>query len=1039
MSIQQRPHASAFGSPADTSADPAPPPTGYVGFVGVLPVAAPFAMTGSPVETVGAGKQFATIAAAIDAAQDGATILVDAGTYVNDFATITRKLTLIGVGGVVNMVATVPPANLKGILTVDASATIQNFAFSGAAVSDADGGNGAGIRYEGGDLVLRNDGFTHNQDGLLAFPALGLASNTIVLDHDTFDQNGSGSGYTHNVYVGGVDSLTVTDSVFERAVVGHELKSRALVNTIANNSFYDGPTGTASYDIDLPNGGKDVVQNNTIEKGPNAQNNAIVHFAGEGIPYSGSSLLVQGNAFVNDKGSSVIGVLNQSAIGVTITGNSFANMTASQIASGPATEAGNYDGAGNRFADGSLTGVLPGATQIFTDSAPHTVVLNSSTSVAVQGGAGLLTVTAISGHVVVIGGSGGLNYTEVAPSGGNSITTSAGSANTILLSGQDTLDSEGADAIAVGAGNVTAQVNGAAAIRDGAGSNQWSVGGTATISSKDSNEFISVGAAGHVSVAGTNAYLQIQGNGGTASFDVTVGGAREAASLNGGSYLMRTYGGAINVTTGGGAQGVAITLTAGDANVTSVGADVVRAGSGSDSVIVSGAAQVYAGTGQLSVFGRGDTAGAKVYGAGGDVILDGDTGNITYYGGALANTVESRLSSDVFVGGAGRLTINGGSRETIQGGAGGLTFNSNGGGANTVSTAAGATDTLRLSGSDAISSLGADTITTTGSLTGTVRGNSSVTAGNQDVSLTLSGTDQFTGTGHDVLQITKGAVATVTVAGFTDAYEVGATVRYSDVGGGDAASATVTGGAASIHSEPGRGITVATAAGAPTTVVLGAGAATVGSASNDAIHAGSGADTIFATGKGASIWGGSGTTAIHDDDWTSGDAITVHGGSGALTYDQGPGALTFIGGSGAAVIDGGYGSLAIRGGSGALTVSGGSRGLRFAGGAGKASIALTPGGGSVQFGAGATTVAEAGYGAADLYTFVQGHAAASDLIAGFRPGTDKLILSGVSVSSESVFGGSASIGFSDGSHVTLAGVSSLDNLFAPQPGLAHRV
>ncbi len=164
--------------------------TGFNGIVGeqddsLVAVSATWVV--SNILVVGAGKQYSTIASAVAQAVDGDIIKVDAGTYINDFATITSKITMIGVGGMVNMVATKPPANLKGILTVDNSVTIENFSFSGAAISDADGGNGAGIRYEGGNMVLRNDSFQHNQNGLLAAPVLGLPSNTIILDHDTFN------------------------------------------------------------------------------------------------------------------------------------------------------------------------------------------------------------------------------------------------------------------------------------------------------------------------------------------------------------------------------------------------------------------------------------------------------------------------------------------------------------------------------------------------------------------------------------------------------------------------------------------------------------------------------------------------------------------------------------------------------------------------------------------------------------------------------------------------------------------------------------
>ncbi len=291
--------------------------------------------------------QYSTVAAAINASRDGDVILVNAGTYTNDFATITHKITIEGVGGRVSMVATVAPANRKGILVVDNDVTIRNLSFSGSAISAADGGNGAGIRYEGGQLVLVNDAFIGNQDGVLGNPVIAGLTNTVTIDHSLFSANGSGTGYTHNFYIGAVARVTATNSIFEKAVVGHDFKSRALANDLENNIFRDGPTGTASYNIDLPNGGVDLIKNNLIEKGPLAQQGNMIHFGGEGTPYAGSSLTVTGNSFVNDRGGNTVGVLNQTAIKVSIISNKFTAISAAHIATGPATEINNTDGAGN--------------------------------------------------------------------------------------------------------------------------------------------------------------------------------------------------------------------------------------------------------------------------------------------------------------------------------------------------------------------------------------------------------------------------------------------------------------------------------------------------------------------------------------------------------------------------------------------------------------------------------------------------------------------------------------------------------------------
>ena len=56
--------------------------------------------------TVGPGEQFAKISDAIAAAQNGDTINVDAGTYTNDYASISKNITLQGIGGMVHLVST---------------------------------------------------------------------------------------------------------------------------------------------------------------------------------------------------------------------------------------------------------------------------------------------------------------------------------------------------------------------------------------------------------------------------------------------------------------------------------------------------------------------------------------------------------------------------------------------------------------------------------------------------------------------------------------------------------------------------------------------------------------------------------------------------------------------------------------------------------------------------------------------------------------------------------------------------------------------
>src|SRR3954447_16934479 len=215
--------------------------------------------------TVGVGQQYKTLASAIAASHDGDVLQVKAGTYTNDFAEITHKITIEGVGGMVNLVASGQIPNGKAILITDTDVTLDHIAFSGATVRD---GNGAGIRYQGGNLTIKNSYFHNNQNGILGAAA---ANGTISIKTSEFGHNGSGTGQTHNIYIGAIKDLTVDSSYFHDAVVGHEIKSRAASTTITNSRIVDGRTGTASYSIDLPNGGK-TIANNTIEQGPASQN-----------------------------------------------------------------------------------------------------------------------------------------------------------------------------------------------------------------------------------------------------------------------------------------------------------------------------------------------------------------------------------------------------------------------------------------------------------------------------------------------------------------------------------------------------------------------------------------------------------------------------------------------------------------------------------------------------------------------------------------------------------------------------------------------
>jgi hypothetical protein len=285
--------------------------------------------------TVGPGQQFGAIEAAVAASSDGDTVDVQAGTYTNDFVYIGHSLTLQAVGGEVQMVETVQPDNQKAMIVEGVpgvSVAINGFDISGVTVGDE---NGAAIRYEGGALSLSNDYFHDNEDGLLA---ASDPNGTISIDHSEFAFNGNGQGNTHNIYVNDVAQLTITNSYFHDAIVGHEIKSRAENTTIENNRIFDN-NGSASYSIDLPNGGNATITGNQIEQGPNTQNPYIIAYGEEGSLHAGTDVTIANNTIVNDL-SGGAGILNRTSVPLSFTNNSVYGLSAAQLSNGPLAESG---------------------------------------------------------------------------------------------------------------------------------------------------------------------------------------------------------------------------------------------------------------------------------------------------------------------------------------------------------------------------------------------------------------------------------------------------------------------------------------------------------------------------------------------------------------------------------------------------------------------------------------------------------------------------------------------------------------------------
>ena len=633
-------------------------------------------MSTTKVLTVGSGMMFATIRDAVAAAKDGDTVAVKAGTYTNEFVGyVTKKITMVGVGGMVHMVATHGSPEGKAFIVPQTDFTIRNFEFSGI-TDGTQWGNLAGIRSEGGDLTVQSCYFHDNQNGLLANPT-AAGQNTITVENSEFARNGTGTGFTHNLYTGAFAQGIFRNNYFHDAKVGHELKSRAVSNVIEGNVIAN-RSGSASYDIDLPNGGVAVIRNNIIEKGPNAANVAMIHYGGEfQFKWPTNSLTVTGNTFVNNMAADkAIGILNHAPLnGLSVTpvvsDNTQSGLAANRL----------ILTAGATYRD--LTPTMAGQTAFRTTTpaalpeprtwaaSPVIPVPSGAASLDIRsqfrtitGNAGRLTVTDSGGFNSYVGGTGGLALSITA--NGGSVSTLAGTTNRIDALGRTSIRSAGADSITINGSYSDVTASGTATITAGNFFDTFTLNGRNVLNNAGTGS-VTVGAAGNATVTSTGAYSQITKLAG-GRIDLTQINAtpRGTITVSGGAASLMAnsgMGGMIRVTTTGGDGGANMRLGAGNTTVISGGADTICASTGSVNVTATGKAAIYGGSGSLYV--ATGLAGASVYGGTGGTTVVGGGGDDVINCGAGRTVLNAGGGNDLVTLGAGTGTLTGGTGAEI--------------------------------------------------------------------------------------------------------------------------------------------------------------------------------------------------------------------------------------------------------------------------------------------------------------------------------------------------------------------------------------
>jgi hypothetical protein len=252
---------------------------------------------------VGATRLYRTPCAAFAVAENGDVIEIDAGTYAGDVCSLRASDVIIrGVGGRPHIAAggTTDLAG-GGIWTLrQSNTTIENIEFSGASHPDE---NGAALRGSGGGfLIIRRCYFHDNENGILT------DTPEVLIEYSEFARNGFGDGQSHNMYISSATKFTLRYSYSHHAKIGHNVKSRAKENYILYNRIMDEADGTASYAIDLPDGGASYVIGNLIQQGPFNDNSQSLAYGQEGFLNARKEIYVVNNTFVNDSPGTFINI-----------------------------------------------------------------------------------------------------------------------------------------------------------------------------------------------------------------------------------------------------------------------------------------------------------------------------------------------------------------------------------------------------------------------------------------------------------------------------------------------------------------------------------------------------------------------------------------------------------------------------------------------------------------------------------------------------------------------------------------------------------
>jgi hypothetical protein len=278
------------------------------------------ARTEARVLEVGPGRPF-SLSSAAAAARSGDVIRIAPGTY-DDCAVWHVDGVVIEGEGFERVIIGNRICNGKGIFVITGNdVTVRGVTLTGARSAD---GNGAGIRAEGANLTVERVRFLRNENGILH---AGVQRGALIVRDSVFIDNGScQQACAHGIYAGQLELLRVERSRFLATREGHHVKSRAYRTEVLDCDIEDGPVGTASYLIDVPNGGGVLLRGNRLSKGPRSSNRSTaISIGAETVDRATPEIRIDSNVLTLDGSYRTVFVTNHTATPALLSGNSLAS------------------------------------------------------------------------------------------------------------------------------------------------------------------------------------------------------------------------------------------------------------------------------------------------------------------------------------------------------------------------------------------------------------------------------------------------------------------------------------------------------------------------------------------------------------------------------------------------------------------------------------------------------------------------------------------------------------------------------------------